>query len=243
FGGEATEVKLQLDTDGDGFVDDIDVCPTVPGVESAGGCPDQDGDTVADASDKCPEVPGVPALKGCPDTDFDTLIDIEDRCPKIAGPVENGGCPDTDSDGLVDPDDRCPMIAGDVMYKGCPPPPPAEVIEKFSGVMVGITFEKDSDVIRSSSNAVLDEAFQVLTKYAHLRLLIEGHTSSEGTPEHNLSLSKRRSKAVKKYLVDKGISDGRVETEGFGSQYPVATNENKKGRAQNRRIEFKILRQ
>jgi len=90
---------------------------------------------------------------------------------------------------------------------------------------------------------VLDDAVAVMLEYRQLRLLIEGHTSSEGTREHNLDLSKRRAESVKAYLVAKRIDAERLETAGFGPDRPVADNDTDAGREQNRRIEFKILRQ
>jgi OmpA-OmpF porin, OOP family len=244
FGGDEDEAdEVLLDTDGDGFLDDVDACPTVPGVESAKGCPDKDGDTVQDPDDSCPDTPGLVALKGCPDEDGDGIIDGEDRCPKKAGPVAQKGCPDIDEDTLVDIDDRCPNIPGDVAYDGCPPPPPAEIVEKFSGVMYGIRFDKDSATIQAVSFPMLDEAVNVLDTYSAVILMIEGHTSAEGERSHNMALSKSRAAAVKAYLVERGINAARVETEGYGPDRPVASNDSEKDRRKNRRIEFKILRQ
>jgi OOP family OmpA-OmpF porin len=244
FGGDEDEVdEVLLDTDGDGFLDDVDACPTVPGVESAKGCPDKDGDTVQDPEDSCPETPGLVALKGCPDADGDGIVDGEDRCPKKAGPAAQKGCPDIDEDTLVDIDDRCPNIPGDVAYDGCPPPPPAEIVAKFSGVMYGIRFDKDSATIQAVSFPMLDEAVNVLDTYKAMILMIAGHTSSEGERDYNVQLSKSRAAAVKAYLVERGINAARVETEGYGPDRPVASNDHEKDRAKNRRIEFKILRQ
>ena len=244
FGGDDTEIEeVLLDTDGDGFLDDVDACPTVPGVESAKGCPDRDEDTVQDATDACPDVPGLVDLKGCPDADGDGIIDGEDRCREQAGPLEHKGCPDFDGDTLADPDDRCPKIPGDAAYQGCPPPPPAEVVKKFTGIMYGITFEKDSAIIRPMSFPILDEAVNVLDTYSALLLLVEGHTSSEGERGHNMALSKDRANAVKAYIVGRGIDASRIETAGYGPDRPIASNDSEQDRGKNRRIEFKILRQ
>ena len=144
---------------------------------------------------------------------------------------------------MVDIDDRCPNIPGEVAYEGCPPPPPAEVVEKFNGIMYGIRFDKDSATIQEVSFPILDEAVNVLDTYKAIILMIEGHTSSEGERSYNLTLSKKRAKAVKTYLVERGINASRIETEGYGPDRPVASNESEKDRSKNRRIEFKILRQ
>ncbi len=245
FGGDADEEEeeILLDTDGDGFLDDVDACPTVPGVESAKGCPDQDADTVTDKDDACPAVAGPVEHAGCPDTDGDGIIDRDDACVETPGVAEFKGCADRDGDQIADPDDRCPNIPGAKMYQGRPPPPPIEIVRRFSGVIDGITFEFDSDVIRPESFPVLDEAYEVLQKYQQITLLIEGHTSAEGERDYNVDLSARRAASVAKYLVDKGVDSSRIQTEGFGPDRPVASNDTEDDRALNRRIEFKILRQ
>ncbi len=234
------EMPVILDTDGDGILDQVDACPNVPGKASAQGCPDKDDDTLADDKDRCPDVAGKVENKGCPDTDEDTLVDIDDRCPDKAGPVEHKGCPDVDGDGIANIDDRCPTIKGLAEFGGCPPPPPIELVQKFTGAIKGITFEQDKDIIRKTSFATLDEAVKVMQDYPQIRLLIEGHTSSEGTREHNLDLSDRRAKSVKQYMIDKGVAADRIDTKGFGPDVPVAKNTTAGGRAKNRRIEFKI---
>ena len=246
FGGDEETGTVLLDTDGDGFLDDVDACPRVPGVASGKGCPDADEDTIVDADDRCPNEPGTPKHAGCPDGDGDGLVDIDDRCPKVAGSSANKGCPDTDKDGLVDVDDRCPKIPGDVAHQGCPPPPPPEVDEEISGRMEGIRFEKDSAEVKIGSrgtNKVLERAVEILAKYEHVIIRIDGHTSSEGSDEHNDALSQRRAEAVKSYLTGRGVAADRIETKGFGKRQPECTPaDTNKCMKLNRRIEFTILR-
>jgi outer membrane protein OmpA-like peptidoglycan-associated protein len=116
------EVK-ELDADGDGVPDDLDLCPQTPGLEAFFGCPDTDGDGIQDSMDECPEEPGSKELKGCPDTDKDGVSDKDDECPNVAGTLANKGCPeskDTDGDGIVDDKDACPNTAGVEQFNGCP---------------------------------------------------------------------------------------------------------------------------
>src|SRR5690606_25224703 len=182
------------DRDGDGFLDEIDICPDEPGVEPDG-CPvgDSDGDGILDPDDECPDEPGVPAYAGCPvpDSDGDGFLDDVDKC------VEE---PETVND--YEDDD------------GCPDEVPEE-IKKFTGVIEGIYFDVNKDSIRAQSEAVLKRALKVLKEYPNIRLSITGHTDSRGAHEHNLDLSKRRAAAVKKWLVDNGIEESRLETDGF----------------------------
>ncbi|HLF62852.1 MAG TPA: OmpA family protein [Saprospiraceae bacterium] len=109
------------DSDGDGVTNDIDLCPTIPGMAVFRGCPDTDNDGIQDSEDECPEFPGLVEFNGCPDTDGDRIADTEDECPLTAGVREYNGCPppaDRDKDGIADADDRCPDLAGSL--NGCP---------------------------------------------------------------------------------------------------------------------------
>lgn len=103
-----------------------------------------------------------------------------------------------------------------------------------------ILFEKDSDVLLSESEVYLNEVFQVMTDITALKLLIVGHTSSEGDDNYNLKLSSKRAKAVSAYLQNKGINAERLSTEGKGASAPISSNDTDEGRRLNRRIEFVI---
>ncbi len=81
------------DSDGDGFHDGVDRCPTEPplGWQGGGDCPDNDADGVVNPLDACPTQYGT--YNGCPDSDNDGTPDTSDACPYAAGPSENNGCP------------------------------------------------------------------------------------------------------------------------------------------------------
>lgn len=104
--------------------------------------------------------------------------------------------------------------------------------------LYGINFDSDSDVIRSESKPTLDQVAAMLEANGDLKLVIEGHTDSTSTPEHNQDLSARRANAVKQYLTAAGIDASRLSAEGRGATQPVTTNDTPLGRAANRRVEL-----
>ena len=71
---------------------------------------------------------------------------------------------------------------------------------------------------------------------------IVGHTDSVGSNQYNFGLSRRRAEAVKAKLLEFGLAEDRiVGIEAMGEEQPIATNATKEGRAQNRRVEFKLV--
>lgn len=228
------------DTDGDGVQDSEDKCPGVAGLAAFKGCPDTDGDGIQDSEDKCPSIKGTAATNGCPDADGDGIIDSEDRCPAAKGEMALKGCPDRDKDGIADIDDRCPDVAGIPENKGCPEIK-AETKKVFEQALRGIQFESGKDVIKPVSFPILDQVVKVMVENPEYNLEINGHTDDVGKDEANLILSQKRAEAVKKYLVNKGIGEGRLKATGFGETQPVADNKTAAGKAQNRRVEFKVI--
>lgn len=102
-----------------------------------------------------------------------------------------------------------------------------------------VYFATASDVILKKSHPVLDDVVAKINKLGHFhKLTIQGHTDSQGPDEYNMKLSDKRAKAVKNYLIHKGIDGSKLFTFAFGETKPVASNETKDGRAQNRRVEF-----
>ncbi|TNF26745.1 MAG: OmpA family protein [Deltaproteobacteria bacterium] len=230
------------DKDGDGVTDSEDSCPDIAGVAALSGCPDKDGDGITDGADKCPDEAGPQSHQGCPppppDTDGDGIIDAEDLCPADPGKPIMKGCPDKDGDGIADKDDRCPDQAGVPSEQGCLP---KEVEERFTGSIKGITFATGTAKIRTTSFKLLDDAVKALEAYPTLRLEVSGHTDDQGDDADNQKLSEDRANAVRNYLIDKGIDGGRLVAIGYGETRPVADNKTKKGRAENRRIEFRMI--
>lgn len=106
-------------------------------------------------------------------------------------------------------------------------------------VTTGILFEVNSDHIRPESTGVLQEIARTLKENSSLKVMIVGHTDSDGDDVKNLDLSKRRAAAVKTALSTRfSISESRLQTDGKGEGQPVADNNTKEGKAKNRRVEF-----
>jgi outer membrane protein OmpA-like peptidoglycan-associated protein len=248
---EKKAVKTLQDRDHDGVPDEEDECPDVPGPVSNKGCPekDTDGDGVIDREDKCPNEPGPASNAGCPivaDRDGDGVPDNVDRCPDQPGPKENDGCPlaDRDGDGVPDNIDKCPDVPGKVEFDGCPTKDAVKVNVRRDSLELRekIHFETNKAVIKPESFGLLNQVVATLVQHPEiLKLRIEGHTDSVGTRPYNLGLSQRRAQSVVEYLVNKGIDPGRLSSEGFGMERPIATNKTEEGRGQNRRVEMIIL--
>lgn len=239
------EFKGCPDKDGDGIIDKEDECPDVAGLKEFMGCPDKDGDGTPDAFDNCPDVFGPKEYKGCPDRDGDGLLDSEDACPDLAGPKENKGCPwpDTDKDGVLDKDDACPTTPGLLELKGCPPPPPMKEKEKkiLEKAFSSLEFATAKDVIKAVSFPSLNDLAKIMKEHtADWTLTLSGHTDNQGDADKNMLLSEKRSKAVKAYLVKKGVPESMIKVEWYGATKPIAENDTPAGRQKNRRVEMKV---
>ncbi len=105
-----------------------------------------------------------------------------------------------------------------------------------------ILFDQGKAVLRPESMPELDKVVAFLKANPGAEIELSGHTSSEGEAAFNRSLSYRRVKACKDYLVSKGVDQGRVVAQGFGPDRPVAPNDTEANRAKNRRVEMRIVK-
>jgi len=231
------------DADGDGIEDSKDSCPNEAGSKEMNGCPDADGDGVADKDDACPNEAGLAALAGCPDADGDGVADKDDACPNEAGPAENKGCPwpDSDGDSVLDKDDQCPDVAGTVANAGCPEVT-EEVQKQLNDYARTILFDTGKASIKAESTAVMVDIITILKEYPTAKFTVEGHTDSVGSAKLNQGLSEKRALSVKEFLVEKGIDEFRLSAIGYGEDKPIATNNTRAGRKQNRRVEINLVK-
>ena len=125
------------------------------------------------------------------------------------------------------------------------PPPPAvkaEPVVKKTVVLPGVNFGFDRADLAAAAKEVLDrEVVAELSANPNQKVRVEGHTDAVGNDAYNQSLSQRRADAVKAYLESKGIAGSRIDSTGLGESKPVADNETEEGRAENRRVEIKVL--
>ncbi|MEO7065632.1 MAG: OmpA family protein [Rhodanobacter sp.] len=103
-----------------------------------------------------------------------------------------------------------------------------------------VQFESGSAVLTGSGRAVLDEMASAILKLNNQKIDIIGNTDDVGNRQSNIQLSLDRANAVKAYLTHKGIPAANLTVSGQGPDKPIADNATDAGRAQNRRIDFRI---
>ncbi len=102
-----------------------------------------------------------------------------------------------------------------------------------------VFFNTGSAVIKNESHSELDKVAEILKKYPQVEALVEGHTDNTGGDDLNMKLSKDRAKAVKDYLISKGVDGNKLKSEGYGPTRPIVDNGTEAGRAKNRRVVIK----
>jgi outer membrane protein OmpA-like peptidoglycan-associated protein len=105
----------------------------------------------------------------------------------------------------------------------------------------GITFPINSYQIQPQFYQTLDQVAQTLSAYPSTLIDVYGHTDPSGGDRINIPLSQNRAEAVAGYLSQRGVNRARIATQGFGSSRPIADNGTEAGRAQNRRVELRIV--
>jgi peptidoglycan-associated lipoprotein len=103
-----------------------------------------------------------------------------------------------------------------------------------------IHFDFDESDLRDDARSRLEAKLPILLANPGVMLRISGHADERGSDEYNLALGQRRAAAAKRYLTDRGVADGRIETASFGEEQPVAAGGDEGSHAANRRAEFEI---
>nr|WP_321221150.1 OmpA family protein [uncultured Psychroserpens sp.] len=105
----------------------------------------------------------------------------------------------------------------------------------------GVYFATDKSNINDASQATLNKLANIFAEYPDTNILVVGHTDSVGNEDYNMNLSKSRAYSVTNYLVNKGLSSSRFNTNWFGESQPKYDNNNADGRAKNRRVNVAIV--
>ena len=204
---------------------------------------DNDKDGIINSEDECPDEYGVKENNGCPslDSDGDGVLNTEDNCPDEAGDSDNKGCPwqDDDGDGVLDRDDDCPNEPGDKANKGCPLKAKSitDIISKENSI---ILFQANSSIVNEMGQSAIRSLAEKLKTHEDLSIIVEGHSSSDGSESYNQNLSTKRANSVKTSLENLGIDGSRIKAIGYGEGKPIDTNNTSAGRTNNRRVVFSL---
>jgi outer membrane protein OmpA-like peptidoglycan-associated protein len=252
---------LNPDTDGDGLNDgaELMIFHTDPLVA------DSDNDGLNDGQ----EIRQYRTNPLREDTDNDLLSDGVEVTRTLSDPRN----PDSDGDGIIDGQDECPKVPGDAAHHGCPPGEPVtrqpETVQQsgplaglpkdvevgdradFSGIYFRINSD-DFDFTRPETARNLSALLDFMRQCDDVGVVIEGHTSADGSARFNKRLSEKRALRVRDWLVANGISPSKVlGTVGYGSMMPKVPEPPKGSvppavleriRRQNRRITAMVRR-
>jgi len=124
-----------------------------------------------------------------------------------------------------------------------PPPGPDKIILTPSNIAIidKIQFETGKADLKPVSFPVLDDVVRVMKENPQIEeVVVEGHTDSTGTADINRKLSQGRAESCMKYIVSKGVKQGRLTAQGYGPDRPIAPNDTEANRARNRRVEMRL---
>lgn len=215
-GIDARDEQAGLDDDRDGVVDSDDWCRDTPSGTRVGadGCGD------AEVPVRCDPAPApIPALA---------------PAPVVATPAEPPA--DSDGDGVADRADRCADTPAGmaVVANGC--------VDVNTVVLKGVSFETGSTTLLPEAHRTLRIVSDAMRANRRLVVEVGGHTDSVGDTRGNQRLSHRRAEAIRLFLVSEGVDPERISATGYGETRPLDTNQTAAGRANNRRVEFKVIR-
>jgi OOP family OmpA-OmpF porin len=123
-----------------------------------------------------------------------------------------------------------------------PPPPPPVVMYEKTTMSTSALFAFDSDVLKEEGKVALHElGDSIKAKGAKVvDIDVIGHTDSTGPEVYNQGLSERRAQAVADYIIGEGIDANIIDVSGEGENNPIASNDTREGRAENRRVDVNV---
>lgn len=141
-------------------------------------------------------------------------------------------------EGRLAADKRAAQAAADLAKFASVKQEPRGLVITLSG---SVLFASGKSELLSGAQVRLDSVAQTLTQQdADSRVVVEGHTDSQGAMSYNQELSQRRAQVVRDYLVSRGMAADRVTSQGFGPTRAIADNTSPEGRANNRRVEIVV---
>ena len=114
----------------------------------------------------------------------------------------------------------------------------ADALRATLTTAIGFDFNKAD--LRDDAKAALNAKLPILMSNASLSVRISGNADDRGSTEYNLALGTQRAAAAKRFLMDHGVAEARIETTSFGEERPVCAQESEDCWARNRRDEFEI---
>jgi outer membrane protein OmpA-like peptidoglycan-associated protein len=138
---------------------------------------------------------------------------------------------DDDKDGIYNESDKCPATPKGykVDADGCP-----------QSVSLHLNFKSGSDVLPKSADKDINTLVHFMQENPAATIEIVGHTDNIGSAAKNLQLSKDRAHSLAVRVIENGIPESRISSDGKGMTQPIASNKTKVGKARNRRIDIKI---
>lgn len=118
--------------------------------------------------------------------------------------------------------------------------PPIEV--GVTVILKNIYFDFDKTTLKKESFTELNKVVELLKQNPSVEIEMAGHTDSKGTDQYNINLSQGRSQSVVDYIISQGIESYRLTARGYGEGKPIDTNDTEGGRANNRRVEFTVMK-
>lgn len=183
--------------------------------------------------------------------DGDLIVDGGGNCIRVGSWTESGSIDACEGRAKPAP---APAPKPKPIIESIPEPEPDPIVESIpepepipdlpSNFNIS-NFELDADDMETAASAGkmtrLNELARYLLAVPGSRVRLIGHTDSAGSRAYNQELSEERAEDVAEYLLRRGVAADRIQPSGRGEDAPIASNETKEGRAENRRVEVEIL--
>jgi outer membrane protein OmpA-like peptidoglycan-associated protein len=104
-----------------------------------------------------------------------------------------------------------------------------------------VLFDNGQATFTKEFEPQLDKVLELMLDHPHLSVVIEAHTDAVGSESNNFKLSQQRAQSILNYLAKGGAAMERLVPVGHGENHPISENTNSEGRAQNRRVEFRLV--